>query len=78
MESFNETESNFSRMGKTKELSKDIWDKIVYLHKIEIGYKTIGKQFGERGSTVGTIRKWKKHQLSINLPWSGAPCKDME
>ena len=63
-------------MGKTKELSKDIRDKIVYLHKTGMGYKTIGKQLGEKESTVGAIiRKWKKHQLTINLPRSGAPRK---
>ena len=55
-------------MGKTKELSKDIQDKIVYLHKTGIGYKMIGQQLGEKTSTVGVIiRKWKKHQLTINL-----------
>ena len=63
-------------MGKTKELSKDIWDKIVYLHKTEMGYKTIDKLQGEKELTVGVIiRKWKKHLLIINLPWSGAPHK---
>ncbi len=30
-------------MGKTKELSKDTRDKIVYLHKAGMGYRTIGK-----------------------------------
>ena len=41
-----------------------------------MGYKTIGKQLGEKDSTVGAmIRKWKKHLLTINLPWSGAQCK---
>ena len=29
-------------MGKMKELSKDIQDKTVYLHKTGMGYKTIG------------------------------------
>ncbi|KAJ8416788.1 hypothetical protein AAFF_G00326660 [Aldrovandia affinis] len=63
-------------MGKTKELSKAIRDKIVDLHKTGMGYKTIGKQLGEKESTVGAIiRKWKKHQLTINLPRSGAPRK---
>ena len=63
-------------MGKMKELSKDIQDKIVYLHKTGMGCKTIGKQLGEKESTVGVIiRKWKKYQLTINLLWSGAPCK---
>ena len=35
-------------MGKTKELSKDIRDKIVDLHKVGMGYKKISKQFGEK------------------------------
>ena len=35
-------------MGKTKELPKDVRDKIVDLHKAWMGYKTIGKQLGEK------------------------------
>ncbi len=35
-------------MGKTKELSKDTRDKIVDLHKAGMGYRTIGKQLGEK------------------------------
>ena len=51
-------------MGKTKELSKDIRDKIVDLHKAGMGYKKISKQLGEKLTTVGAIiRKWKKHKL---------------
>ncbi len=49
-------------MAKTKELSKDVGDKIVDLHKAGMAYKTIAKQFGEKGTTVGAIiRKRKKH-----------------
>ena len=63
-------------MVKTKELSKDIRDKIVYLHKAGMGYKKISKQLGEKLTTVGAIiRKWKKHKVTANLPQSGAPCK---
>ncbi len=63
-------------MAKTKELSKDVRDKIVDLHKAGMGYKTIGKQLGEKVTTVGAIiRKRKKHKITINLPRSGAPCK---
>ena len=63
-------------MGKTKELSKDIRDKIVDLHKAGMGYKKISKQLGEKLTTVGAIiRKWKKHKVTANLPRSGAPCK---
>ena len=62
-------------MGKTKELSKDIRDKIVYLHKTGMGYKMIAKQWGEKESSDGTvIRKWKKkHRLTINFSRFGAP-----
>ncbi len=48
-------------MAKTKELSKGVRNKILDLHKAGIGYKTIGKQLGEKVTTVGAIiRKWKK------------------
>ncbi len=63
-------------MAKNKELSKDVRDKIVDLHKAGMGYKTIAKQLGEKVTTVGVIiRKWKKHKITVNLPRSGAPCK---
>ncbi|KAJ8356349.1 hypothetical protein SKAU_G00191430 [Synaphobranchus kaupii] len=63
-------------MGKTKELSKDVRDKIVDLHKAGMGYKTIGKQLVEKETTVGAIiLKWKKHKMTINRPRSGAPRK---
>ncbi len=62
-------------MAKTKELSKDVRDKIVDLHKAGMGYKTIAKQLGEKVTTVGAIiRKWKKHKITVNLPRTGAPC----
>ncbi len=63
-------------MAKTKELSKDVRDKIVDLHKAGMGYKTIAKQLGEKVTTVGAIiRKWKKHKITVILPRSGAPFK---
>uniref|UniRef100_A0AAY5KHY7 Transposase Tc1-like domain-containing protein n=1 Tax=Esox lucius TaxID=8010 RepID=A0AAY5KHY7_ESOLU len=41
-----------------------------------MGYRTIGKQLGEKATTVGTIiRKWKKFKMTVNLPRSGFPCK---
>ncbi|XP_034001535.1 insulin-like growth factor I [Trematomus bernacchii] len=43
-------------MGKTKELSKDLRDKNVDLHKAGIGYKTIRKQLGEEETTVLCVR----------------------
>uniref|UniRef100_A0AAY5L2E0 Transposase Tc1-like domain-containing protein n=1 Tax=Esox lucius TaxID=8010 RepID=A0AAY5L2E0_ESOLU len=75
-EAINQSDSKFSTMAKTKELSKDVRDKIVDLHKAGMGYKTIAKHLGEKVTTVGAIiRKWKKHKRTVNLPWSGPPCK---
>jgi hypothetical protein len=52
-------------MAKTRELCMDIGDKIVDLHKAGMGYRTIGKQLGEKATTDGTIiRKWKKFKVS--------------
>uniref|UniRef100_A0AAY5JX81 Tc1-like transposase DDE domain-containing protein n=1 Tax=Esox lucius TaxID=8010 RepID=A0AAY5JX81_ESOLU len=63
-------------MAKTKQLFKDVSDKIVDLHNAGMGYKTITKQLGENVTTVGAIiRKWKKHKRTVNLTRSGAPCK---
>lgn len=63
-------------MGKTRELSKDTRDKIVELHKAGKGYGAIGKQLGENKSTVAAIvRKWKRLNMTANLPRTGAPCK---
>uniref|UniRef100_A0AAY5KC77 Transposase Tc1-like domain-containing protein n=1 Tax=Esox lucius TaxID=8010 RepID=A0AAY5KC77_ESOLU len=46
------------------------------MHKAGMGYRTIGKQFGEKATTAGAIiRKWKKFKMMVNLPRSGAPCK---
>src|SRR4029434_5723301 len=62
-------------MGKTKELTKDVRDKIVDLHKAGMGYKT-SKQLGEKQTRVACIiSKWKPHQTTVNHPRSGAPCK---
>ncbi|KAM4744516.1 uncharacterized protein FYW61_000571 isoform 1-T2 [Anableps anableps] len=64
------------RIGKTKELSGDVRDQIVDLHKAGMGYRTISKKLGVKVPTVGAIiRKWKKYKMTINRPRSGAPCK---
>ncbi len=65
-------------MAKTKELSKNVRDKIVDLHKAGMCNKTITTQLtqlGEKVTTVGAIiRKWKKHKITVNLPRPEAPC----
>ncbi len=59
----NQSDSKLSTMAKTKELSKDVRDKIVDLHKAGMSYKTITKQLGEKVITTGVIiHKWKKTQ----------------
>ncbi len=61
-ETINKSDSKLSTMAKTKELSNEVRDKIVDLHKAGIGYETIAKQLGEKVTTVGVIiHKWKKH-----------------
>ncbi len=63
-------------MTKTKELSEDVRDKNVDLHKAGMGYNTIAKQLGEKVTTVGAIiSKWMKHKITVHLPRTGAPCK---
>ncbi len=75
-EAINQSDSKLSTMTKTTELSEDVRDKIVDLHKAGMAYKTIAKQLGEKVTTVGAIiRKWKKHKIMVNVPRSGAPCK---
>ncbi|XP_061703403.1 uncharacterized protein LOC133515117 isoform X2 [Syngnathoides biaculeatus] len=63
-------------MAKNKELSKDTRDKIVQLHTSGKAYGEIANQLGEKRSTTGAIiRKTKKLNMTVNLNWSGAPCK---
>ncbi len=75
-QSINQSDSKLSTMAKTKELFKDVRDKIVDLHTAGMGYKTITKQLDEKVTTVGAnICKWKEHKITVNLARSGAPRK---
>ncbi len=65
----NRSDSKLSTMTKTKELSKEVRDKIVDLHKGGMGYKTIAKQLGEKETTVCVIiHKWKKQNNCQSPP----------
>ncbi|KAI4888766.1 hypothetical protein NFI96_007999, partial [Prochilodus magdalenae] len=65
---------NMVNMGKTKEHSKAIRDRIVEGHKAGKGYKTLPKELGLPVSTIGSIiRKWKAYGASVNRP--GQPFK---
>ena len=71
-----EQHSYMVNMGKTKEHSKAIRDKIVEGHKAGKGYKTLSKELGLPVSTVGSIiRKWKAYGTTVNLPRPGQPFK---
>ncbi|KAK6319982.1 hypothetical protein J4Q44_G00090890 [Coregonus suidteri] len=54
-----ETEALLS-MAKTKELSKDVRDKIVDLHKAGMGYKTIAKQHAPPPQSPSSLREQTK------------------
>ncbi len=60
-------------MAKTKEMSKDVRDKIVDLHKAGMGYKTIAKQLGD--NSWCDYSQMEETQKTVSLPRSGAPCK---
>ncbi len=65
-------------MGKTNELSKDTRDKIVDLHKAGMGYRTIGKQLGEKATTVGSIiKKMEEIQDDCQSPSDWGSMQDL-
>ncbi|KAI4885871.1 hypothetical protein NFI96_009846 [Prochilodus magdalenae] len=71
-----EQHSCMVNMGKTKEHSKAIRDKIVEGHKAGKGYKTLSKELGLPVSTIGSIiRKWKASGTTVNHPRPGQPFK---
>ncbi|KAK9409483.1 receptor-type tyrosine-protein phosphatase zeta-like [Crotalus adamanteus] len=47
-------------MAKIKEVSKDVRDKIVHLHKAGMGYKTIAKQLGLKSCSTWKVPLLKK------------------
>ncbi|XP_069610891.1 zinc finger protein 569-like [Ranitomeya imitator] len=63
-------------MGQTKELYKDVRDKIIDLDKAGVGCKTISKTLGEKETTVDAIvRKLKKYKMTVNHHRFGTLCK---
>lgn len=49
-------------MGKTKELSKEVRDKIADLHEAVMGYKAIIKKLGEKLTAAGAINQKQDKQ----------------
>ena len=63
------------KMAKTKELSKDMCNKIIELHKGQ-GYRKISKEMDLPLSTVGNIRRYKKFGDGISsIPRTSRPRK---
>ncbi len=48
----NQSDFKLSTIAKTKDLSKDVRDKIVDLHKAGMGYKTNAKQIGYSANDI--------------------------
>ena len=64
------------KMAKTKELFRDMWDRIIERHKGGQGYWKISKEMNLALSTVGNIiRKYKYGDSTANLPRNGRPRK---
>ncbi len=64
-------------MGKTKELSKDTRDKIVDLHKAGMGYRTIGKQLGERQQLLAQLLEMEEIQDDCQSPSDWGSMQDL-
>ena len=68
------------KMAKTKELSRDMWDRIIECHKGGQGYEKISKEMNLALSTVrNIIRKYKNYgNGTANLPRNRRPRKISE
>ena len=63
-------------MPRTKELSEDLWARIVELHKAGKGCKSISKSLDVHVSTVRQIiYKWREFKTVATLPRGGRPTK---
>ena len=64
---------------KTKELSKQVGDKVVEKYRSGLGYKKISKTLNIQRSTIKSIiKKWKEHGTKTSLPREGRPPKLMD
>uniref|UniRef100_A0A803K466 Transposase Tc1-like domain-containing protein n=1 Tax=Xenopus tropicalis TaxID=8364 RepID=A0A803K466_XENTR len=61
---------------KMAEHAKEVRDKVIDMHKLGKGYKTISQTLDVPLGTVGSIiRKWKIYQTTQTLPRKGRPSK---
>ncbi|MGH0155616.1 UNVERIFIED_CONTAM: hypothetical protein FKN15_036354 [Acipenser sinensis] len=64
---------------KTKELSKQVRDKVVEKYRSGLGYKKISKTLNIPRSTIkAIIKKWKEYGTTTNLAREGHPPKLMD
>ncbi|MGH0144834.1 UNVERIFIED_CONTAM: hypothetical protein FKN15_012134 [Acipenser sinensis] len=64
---------------KTKELSKQVRDKVVEKYRSGLAYKRISKTFNIPWSTIkAIIKKWKEYGTTTNLAREGRPPKLMD
>ncbi|CAB1428965.1 unnamed protein product [Pleuronectes platessa] len=77
--SYIEKERNYSALHnimKTKELTKQVRDKVVEKYEAGLGYKKISRALNISLSTIKSIiRKWKEYGTTANLPRGGRPPK---
>ncbi|CAB1424958.1 unnamed protein product [Pleuronectes platessa] len=61
---------------KTKELTKQVRDKVVEKYEAGLGYKKISRALNISLSTIKSIiRKWIEYGTTANLPRGGRPPK---
>ncbi|KAK3526264.1 hypothetical protein QTP70_021295, partial [Hemibagrus guttatus] len=78
----NQSDSKLSTMAKTKELSKDVSDKIVDLHKTGMGYKTIAKQLvparspAQESTCKACLKFANEHLNDSEKNWVKVLCSD--
>ncbi|CAB1442925.1 unnamed protein product [Pleuronectes platessa] len=70
------TQSVVRGIMKTKELTKQVRDKVVEKYEAGLGYKKISRALNISLSTIKSIiRKWKEYGTTANLPRGGRPPK---
>jgi transposase len=61
---------------KTKELSKQVRDKVVEMYRSGLDYKKISETLNIPRNTIKSIiKKWKEYGTTTNLPREGCPPK---
>ncbi|CAB1451284.1 unnamed protein product [Pleuronectes platessa] len=70
------TGSDSKSIMKTKELTKQVRDKVVEKYEAGLGYKKISRALNiSLGTIKSIIRKWKEYGTTANLPRGGRPPK---